>query len=265
MRKSLNQLGTTKIINGITFSFVNEKEFFSLYDEIFNAENYKFSASTSSPFILDCGANIGISVLYFKSRYPNAKIVAFEPHPDTFRILTVNVRQNHLKDVTLVNAALSENYGEMDFYVSRDTVSPTNAFCTGIHGSWYGPGEYRTIKVPTVRLSSYITRNVDLLKVDIEGMEETVLKDIKGQLSAIEAIRMEYHHISAGRINDLDVILALLKEGGFDYTLEHNNRVINLCQVYQIDTSAPFLLMITAQRKEDTTPSFEQSLIMKKI
>jgi FkbM family methyltransferase len=262
MRKSPNPMEATISMNGMRFSFVNEKEFFSLYDEIFNAENYKFSASTSSPFILDCGANIGISVLYFKSQYPNAKIVAFEPHPDTFRMLTTNVRQNHLKDVTLVNAALSANYGEMDFYVSRDTVSPTNAFCTGIQGSWYGQGEYRTIKVPTVRLSSYITRNIDLLKVDIEGMEEVVLKDIEGQLRAIEAIKMEYHHISSARVNDLDVILALLKDGGFDYVLEHDNKVINLSQVYQIDTSAPFLLMITAQRKEDTTPSVEQSLIM---
>jgi hypothetical protein len=93
-------------------------------------------------------------------------------------------------------------------------------------------------------------------------MEEVVLKDIEGQLRAIEAIKMEYHHISSARVNDLDVILALLKDGGFDYVLEHDNKVINLSQVYQIDTSAPFLLMITAQRKEDTTPSVEQSLIM---
>ena len=56
---------TTKI-DGICFSFVNEAEFAFLYDEIFYGDGYRFTADTTSPFILDCGAHIGMSILYFR-------------------------------------------------------------------------------------------------------------------------------------------------------------------------------------------------------
>jgi FkbM family methyltransferase len=40
-----------------------------------------------SPYIIDAGANIGLSIIYFKKKYPNSKIVAFEPDKLIFNIL----------------------------------------------------------------------------------------------------------------------------------------------------------------------------------
>src|SRR5258705_10276569 len=47
-------------------------------------------ASGRQPLIVDCGANIGCSVLWFNARYPKAHIVAVEPAPDNFELLRAN-------------------------------------------------------------------------------------------------------------------------------------------------------------------------------
>ena len=59
--------------------------------ELFGQEIYKFQTDSEIPYILDCGANIGLSVIYFKKLFPNAKIVAFEPDKKIFDYLKFNI------------------------------------------------------------------------------------------------------------------------------------------------------------------------------
>src|SRR5438105_3045769 len=115
-----NEAIQTTTLDGIAFSFINKEEFAMIYDEVFRYKPYSFSATTSSPVILDCGAHIGVSILFFKKLYPHAKIIAFEPSRETFKLLKLNVEQNNLHDVELVNAAVSDRAGEIDFYVTKD-------------------------------------------------------------------------------------------------------------------------------------------------
>src|SRR5436309_4261583 len=49
--------------------------------EIFGRQLYRFSPRRERPTILDCGANIGVAILYWKQAFPEAEIVAFEPDP----------------------------------------------------------------------------------------------------------------------------------------------------------------------------------------
>ena len=51
------------------------------FKEIFVDEIYKFDSKDEEPVIYDCGANIGMSCLYFKILYPKARITAFEGDP----------------------------------------------------------------------------------------------------------------------------------------------------------------------------------------
>jgi FkbM family methyltransferase len=60
---------------------------------------------------LDCGANIGLATLFFKRLYPESEIHAFEPDPETFKMLRRNVEQNSLSYVYLYNVALSDQQG----------------------------------------------------------------------------------------------------------------------------------------------------------
>lgn len=47
------------------------------FKEIFFDEIYKFKTQKNNPIIIDCGANAGISILYFKKLYPNSEIIAY--------------------------------------------------------------------------------------------------------------------------------------------------------------------------------------------
>ena len=68
-----------------SFAFNNYKVFYKrpyelikTYEELFLDEIYRFQTNNEKPVIIDCGANIGLSSLYFKSIYPNAILHAFE-------------------------------------------------------------------------------------------------------------------------------------------------------------------------------------------
>src|SRR5438445_10560585 len=58
--------------------------------------------------ILDVGSNIGASIIYFRRQFPDANILGFEPHPDTFRVLQENVA--HLRGVTVFNYGLGATH-----------------------------------------------------------------------------------------------------------------------------------------------------------
>ncbi|WP_339880588.1 hypothetical protein [uncultured Algoriphagus sp.] len=79
-------------IFGTPFRFHHAASFAVTYKELFQDELYKFNPAISeSGVILDCGANMGLSVLYFSLHYPNHQIFAFEPEEAVFEILKENV------------------------------------------------------------------------------------------------------------------------------------------------------------------------------
>lgn len=80
--------------------------------EIFTNECYKFASSHQTPLIYDCGANIGISILYFKTLFPNAIIKAFEADEKICTILEHNVQ--HLENVEVFQKAV---------WINNETIS----------------------------------------------------------------------------------------------------------------------------------------------
>ena len=84
--------------------YIRPYEVLKTYQEIFVEEIYKFESNKSHPVIFDCGANIGISTIYFKTIYPNAIVHAFEPDANLFEILP---SINSLKDKHIAADAVS--------------------------------------------------------------------------------------------------------------------------------------------------------------
>src|ERR1700693_4874079 len=68
----------------LDFWFFSYSGFVCLFEEIFIRQDYIFVSRRPDPLIIDCGSNIGMSILYFKRRYPKARIIGFEPDPATF-------------------------------------------------------------------------------------------------------------------------------------------------------------------------------------
>src|SRR5262245_55665784 len=61
---------------GVPITAVDSGSFVNTYAEIFQRELYRFHTDSAGPKILDCGANIGLAVIYFKRLYPHARITA---------------------------------------------------------------------------------------------------------------------------------------------------------------------------------------------
>ena len=250
-----NEMIQTTTIDSIVFSFTNKEEFTLLYNEIFKKKLYSFATTVSNPVILDCGAHIGVSILFFKKHYPHAKIIAFEPSPKTFKLLELNVKQNNLRDVKLVNAAVSDKAGEIDFYVTReefatkDNPSSWHWGDAAVKNAWYNPEVHTTIKVPTVKLSSYIDQRIDFLKLDIEGMEERALSEIEDKLSFVNEIRLEYHGNTTNPAQSLEKVIAILDRNHFYCSIEKSWRIIRPDQVKRKEHC--ILLLYTNRRRGD--------------
>jgi len=193
-----------------------------LFREIFLSADYYFASNTETPVIIDCGANIGFTVLYFKKiLYPQARIYAFEPNPYACTMLKKNISLNGLKDVFVFNVALSNTEGEIPFFLS-DNLGSLRASVRADRGGAH------ELKVKTIRLSDFIEKlgeQIDLVKVDVEGAENQILDDLYGRpkcLAQLNQIILEYHHKLNGEKGQLSTFLKKLEENKFDYNLKSN-------------------------------------------
>lgn len=230
---------------GFKVSFQNLKETARILKDLFISGDYRFETNKEKPFILDCGSHIGLSILYFKKLYPKARIIGFEPNPNTFKLLKRNVVQNNLKNVELINAALSNRKGKSVLWISNEEKSPWTWGDAIVRNKWNAPRKSRKIKVRTVRLSQYIDKVVDFLKLDIEGAETRVLKEIKTKLPLVKKMVVEFHGSSTNKENNLKEILKILEETGFSYTIEQQGKLVKVEEVQKAD---PFWLIIHAKR-----------------
>jgi len=154
-----------------------------------------------------------MSVLYFKLLYPESCVLAFEPDDDAFSCLEANVRGNGLKSVSINKIALSGSAGKINFYYNKD--EPGSRTMSTLRQRM--PGEARTVEAAP--LSSYIDKEVDFLKMDIEGAEQAVLEELRssGRLCRVKQMAIEYHHhIQAGE-DSLSKMLVILEDAGFGY------------------------------------------------
>lgn len=229
-------------IKGLHFTYVNWHEFRDTYLAVFKWHAFHFRTHTKAPLIIDCGAHIGVSLLYYKQKYPESCVIGFEANPDTFKLLEENVRQNQLSGVELMQAAISDQEGMIPFYIGKEVNGELTQWGdAGVLNTWNTADAYTTIMVPTVRLSSYIKEPVDFLKVNIEGMEGIVLKDIESKLHLVKELRILYHGSSTNPENMLEDILALLSRHAFRYVLEQHRMVVGMAQVRRTD---PYFLTI---------------------
>lgn len=219
LRKSPD--GTKKIsFLGHTIFFVGSRNFLSLVYELYLEREYEFYTSQKSPFIIDCGSNIGMSILFFKDRYPEARVIAFEPDRSTYEILKKNIEANNLKHVEAHHAALYDEKGTVSFYT--DAENPSSLNMSLVSGA-QKIADAKMVSVPAMVLSDYIDKEVDFLKLDIEGAEGRVLRELErsGKLGMVREMILEYHE-SLTREDDaqhLSSVLGVLERAGMNYVV----------------------------------------------
>ncbi len=204
-----------------------QKEFESLLKDL-EEGRYLFKKDDKPRFIVDAGAHIGLITLYFKICFPNAEILCFEPNPETFQVLQKNIEANQLEGVKAVNAALSDQEGKQTLFGNINLKEGNEPDTRGNSlisdwGEWQDP---HSCEVETLKLSSYIDRPVDFLKLDVEGCEMMVLKDLEasGKINLIKMFFAEIH-ITKNTDFSLEDVRALIKKHSFEISFEETNHL----------------------------------------
>jgi FkbM family methyltransferase len=145
-----------------------------------------------------------------------ARIVGFEPDPETFQVLSENVIDNGLADVLLLNQAVYDGVESVVLY--GDPATPAcpqqSTRRSRLDGS--------EVRVPASRLSEHLAEPVDYLKLDVEGAEGVVLTELdeSGKLALVRRMTVECHHHLDGVEGSLAGLLSTLERNGFGYRLE---------------------------------------------
>ena len=110
--------------------------------------------------------------------------------------------------MTLINAAISDQTGSVQIFTEFESAQPR--YCgSSLYKDWANPGS-RLQPGQAIALSSLLNEKVDFLKLDVEGMESRVLREIDTQISTIGEICTEYHGLhKTNRDNNLEDIVEL--------------------------------------------------------
>ena len=184
--------------------------FLNQFESIFVDQIYQFNCDSKTPIIIDCGANMGTSVLYFKWLFKEAKVYAFEPDKSIFEVLNHNVLTNKLNHVQINNKAIWIDNQDMFFNANNAQSGKLIQ-------------DESSIKVECVRLKTFMHdfKHIDFLKLDIEGAELAVLQDIAGELHRVKHLFIEYHS-AIHEPQKLSHLLSILEKEGFRYFIGGN-------------------------------------------
>jgi FkbM family methyltransferase len=186
----------------------------ALYDEIIKRDVYRVGSGLNN--VIDAGANVGIFVLKVKTLNPDCRLTCFEPVPSTRNILIINVLKNNLSDVLIYPFALSGDNGSIEISDGADC---------GANSKFINEGE-RVVNVEARKLSDFITEDVDLLKIDIEGGEYDVFKDLcdTGKIKSIKRIVCEVHYTNK---MDFPRLLSSIMDNGFTVRITYTFGYVN--------------------------------------
>ena len=140
----------------------------------------------------DIGANLGwYSVPLSRLSEPGARIFAFEPDPESYRLLTRNLQANAAANVAAHNLALGATAGTAELHRYK---ASNNGRHTLLDGSTSGG----RVRVPVDTLLAFWQRaglgerRIRVMKVDVEGFEYFVLKGAGALLGRCACLLLEY-------------------------------------------------------------------------
>jgi FkbM family methyltransferase len=181
----------THEFQGKKFEFVDTPAVVDLIPEIFG-DNYKVLSSgvefSQGDVILDLGANEGVFSCMMAEMFPQARIIALEPVPETFKILDQNTKG--YPNIKIYNVGVGKERWPQHLVVARGYSGGSTSWCT------YDPKVHDLVEVEIITLDDLwaieILDRVKLMKMDIEGMEYDALYGTS-VLDRVEYFTGEFH------------------------------------------------------------------------
>ncbi len=161
---------------------------------------------------VDVGANIGFWSLYFSHAFPLAKIHAIEANPDTFHVLRENIEINAFRNIMPLHIGVSDNVGELPLYCNDTGNRGGDSFAD------YANNRSRCVMVAVKPLADIFVsagiEKVDVMKMDIEGLEEKVLTRFFA-----EAPRGLWPRFICAEVSHVPEVVSLLQKVGYHLAL----------------------------------------------
>jgi FkbM family methyltransferase len=182
---------------------------FATFKEVLGVQVYDYPVKNPK-VIVDLGANIGVSVIYFREKYPRAEIIAVEPAEENIKFLLKNINYNRIDNISINKNPIWDSVKGLTF--SAGDCSPSDAFNTKGKGK-----KFKAITMP-ILMKEYNIEHIDILKCDIEGAEDPILIRNNEWLNKVDNIFIELHSMVHANIGSLELapkVFEALKEKGF--------------------------------------------------
>jgi FkbM family methyltransferase len=176
--------------DGAAFSFLDEPHHQYYLQRVLQGREYPaLHPEIYSPaVILDIGAHVGSAARYFAQRYPAARIVCIEPTPESFELLTENTR--HLKNVERHNLAFAERAGVLPIWRGKLTSGQNSA----VRNEENGEQSFEAQAVaPLDFCATHGLGKISIVKIDVEGLELQILRNLQPVLRQVDIFYVEYH------------------------------------------------------------------------
>jgi FkbM family methyltransferase len=162
-----------------------------IFYEVFWKKVYDLKTSATFNCIIDLGANIGLSAIYFSTIFKEALIISVEPDPDNYNLLLKNCEGDiRAKKIAPLHAAVYSRNTELYLNKSRNAYNSTVSEVGDQHNYVQG------ISIEKLCFD-YGIKKIDLLKIDIEGAEEVLFETDYEWLRLVDKIIIELHSDNA--------------------------------------------------------------------
>jgi len=157
-----------------------------IFRQIFITNDCRIPVKIKPKLIIDGGANVGYSSLWFMNKYPGAKIMAIEPEESNYKVLEKNVKG--WENIVPIKAGM---WHKNVFLKIVDDGSGEWGFRTEEVDS-LEEGSIKAITIDEILKLSGCDK-IDILKIDIEGAEKELFSENYSWLNKVNILVIELH------------------------------------------------------------------------
>lgn len=174
----------------VSFTFPDSGNMRTLVQRVLAGQEYPLLRlpGYSPALIVDVGANVGASALFFARAYPQARVVCYEPSPTNLGFLRQNTAG--LPNIQVFGFGLHDHEETVRLFTGK-TQSMQHSLVRNVETT--ENFENATVKSAIAELQPLTSAGVSILKLDTEGSEVPILTDLRPMLSSIDLIYVEYH------------------------------------------------------------------------
>ena len=156
-----------------------------VFNQVFVSKEYDLPIPFEPKFIIDAGANIGLTSLFYACKFPLATIISIEPDNENFDLLQKNTCRH--SNVLPIKRALWKN--EEKIFLLKSNSNDSHSIVKMQKNS----EEVASLTLNTI-IVQYNPGIIDILKMDVEGAEKEIFSvDVKNWLPIVRTLVVELH------------------------------------------------------------------------